>query len=276
MAARIDVFVIDLDIDPEDCMRPCAFWIDFSLGDDAHFFSEFNQLGDFFSRLDSLAGESLNKNFSPIVTHFQVSFVLVKQVIDVLVVNFEVADTNVDLALNHAAARSRTWWWPWHIALIHLSLLDHCVSKPRQISSALVLLETVVGLFLKLSLDCLRRLQILYAFEKLGSRQVNDAGLRVATSDRESLPWISLTIGQDWHIVAFESIEYHVLQASLKDVFGGVLGAKDAVKGKGLFCMSVLNGGVVVDVPVPSLLLLHRLLVLCKWLQSHSHLNVVV
>ena len=67
-----------------------------------------------------------------------------------------------------------------------------------------------------------------------------------------------------------------MLEAVLEDVFGGVLGAKDAVKGKRLFCMSVLYGGVVVDVPVPSLLLLHRLLVLCKWLQSHSHVDVVV
>ena len=264
MAARIDVFVIDLDIDPEDCMRPCAFWIDFSFGDDAHFFSKLNKLSDFFSRLNSFAGESPNKNFSPIVTHFQVSFVLVKQVIDVLVVNFEVADTNVDLALDHAAAWCRTWWWPWDITLVNLSLLDHCVSKSRQILSALVLLETVVSLFLKFSLDCFWRLQILYAFKKLGRRQVNDARLRVPTSDRESLPWISLTVGQDWHIVAFESIEYHMLEAVLEDVFGGVLGAKDAVKGKRLFCMSVLDGGVVVDVPVPSLLLLHRLLVLCK------------
>lgn len=257
-------------------MRPCTFWIDFSLGDDAHFFSELNQLGDFFSWLNSLAGESFNKHLSSIVSHLQVAFVLVEQVIDVFVVNFEVADTDADLALNHAAAWCRTWWWPWDIALVHLSLLDHCVSKSRQMLSALVLLETIVGLFLKLSLDRFWRLQIFYAFKQLGSRQVNDARLRVSTSDRESLPWISLTVGQDWHIVALESIEYHVLEAVLEDVFGRVLGAKDAVKGKGLFCMSVLNRGVVVDVPVPSLLLLHRLFVLCKWLQSHGHVNVIV
>ena len=69
---------------------------------------------------------------------------------------------------------------------------------------------------------------------------------------------------------------HHPVQVALEYVLGGLLGAENAVKVERFFCMFVLDGRVVHDLPLAALCLRRILVLIGKWLNTHAYMDVVV
>ena len=96
----LNVAIVDLHIDSEDGVRASALCIHFSLCYHSNLFTEPNLLNHFIGRVNNPFGQIFDNDFSVVIPDIKVALFSIEQIVHLLVINFHVADTDCDLALD--------------------------------------------------------------------------------------------------------------------------------------------------------------------------------